>query len=104
MQRGKKRVKRRYTRYALTSKLRGTEISLVGATGKRKNPIRGQIQNISAGGLCLRTPQPVHVASLLRCEIPFPRVPVSIPTLMQVRWAYKEPTGNSYRVGLQFLL
>ena len=104
MQRKRKSMKRRHPRYGLTSKVRGREITLLGTSQRSKAVVRGQIQNISAGGLCLETAQRIRVSSLVRCEIPLPRIPVAIPTLMQVRWAHRNATGHTYRVGLQFLL
>jgi hypothetical protein len=67
--------------------------------------IRGRIQNISAGGVCLITPRPIEKFSVLRCEITIGDVPLKIATLMQVRWTKKQnmqPEG--YLSGLEFLL
>jgi hypothetical protein len=42
---------------------------------------------------------------LVRCEIGVPELPVSIPTLMQVRWTRKQSLqADTYLTGLQFLL
>ncbi len=67
--------------------------------------IRGRIQNISAGGICLITSRPIEKFSVLRCEITIGDVPLKIATLMQVRWTRKQnmhPEG--YLSGLEFLL
>ena len=67
--------------------------------------IRGRIQNISAGGVCLITSRPIEKFSVLRCEITIGDVPLKIATLMQVRWTRKQvmqPEG--YISGLEFLL
>ena len=102
--RGGKLVKRRHPRYVLRSEVEDGEITLVGVKQGLKAPIHGQIQNISAGGLCFKTTSPVEISGLVRCEIPLPHLSVAIPTLMEVRWTEPNTAENSYRVGLQFLL
>jgi hypothetical protein len=42
---------------------------------------------------------------LVRCEIAVSEIPVSIPTLMQVRWTRKQSLqADTYVTGLQFVL
>jgi hypothetical protein len=42
---------------------------------------------------------------LVRCEIGVSEIPVSIPTLMQVRWTRKQSLqADTYVTGLQFVL
>ena len=51
-------------------------------------------------------PQPASgfPASLLRCEIGMADVPLSVPTLLLVRWTKKQNLeSNGYLSGLQFL-
>jgi PilZ domain len=63
------------------------------------------VQNVSKGGLCLVSPQPMARSCLVRCEISVSEIPVSIPTLMQVRWTRKKGRqSDTYFIGLQFLL
>ena len=69
-----------------------------------KRPLRGRIQDISAGGLSVQTSQSVRAPQLVRCEIVLSDVPVAIPTLMRVLWYQKDPAGVRHRAGLQFLL
>ena len=64
--------------------------------------IRGEIQNISGGGVCARLDQPCHLAALLRCEISVDGCPPSIPTLAYVRWIRGAPPGHI--AGMEFLL
>ena len=66
--------------------------------------IRGEVCNISAGGMCLLTDDSVNVSDPFRCEILAPRMPVAIPVLLQVRWASKSSNGRTHRLGLQFLV
>jgi hypothetical protein len=71
----------------------------------RTMPIPGRIHNISEGGVCLITSRPIEKFSLLRCEIAIGDVPLSISTLMQVRWTKKQNIHpESYLSGLEFLL
>ena len=63
------------------------------------------MQNLSRGGLCLVSPQAMVRACLVRCEISVSEIPVTIPTLMQVRWTRKQSLqADTYLAGLQFLL
>jgi hypothetical protein len=67
--------------------------------------IPGRIHNISEGGVCLITSRPIENLSVLRCEIAIGDVPLSISTLMQVRWTKKQNVHpDSYLSGLEFLL
>ncbi len=71
---------------------------------KAKPPVLGRIQNMSKGGICFLSSQPITRASLLRCEIGMSDVPLSVPTLLLVRWTKKQGVeSNSYLSGLQFL-
>jgi hypothetical protein len=50
-------------------------------------------------------PQPMKPLSLVHCDIGMTDAPVSIPTLMEVRWTEKQKfQPESYLSGLQFLL
>jgi hypothetical protein len=100
----RKLMKRRHPRYSLTATAKGREITLMGVTKEVKGAVRGRIRNISAGGLCFETAQPLRVSSLVRCEIPLAKVPVAVPTLLQVRWARPDHGEYNYRIGLQFVL
>jgi hypothetical protein len=67
--------------------------------------VLGRVQNVSKGGICLLSHQPIPHSALLRCEVVVAEVPVGIPTLMQVRWTRKQNLQTeSYLSGLQFLL
>jgi hypothetical protein len=71
---------------------------------KPKPPVLGRIQNVSKGGICFLSQQPVTQASLLRCEIGMEDAPTAVPTLLLVRWTKKQNLeSNSYLSGLQFL-
>ena len=66
--------------------------------------IRGRIQNLSEGGACILSAQPLPVSTFVSCEIAAPDVPVPIPSLMQVRWNAKRGRDNQHFVsGLRFI-
>ena len=66
--------------------------------------ISGRIQNVSEGGICIMSSTPLPVSTFVCCEIAMPDVPVSIPTLMQVRWtARRGNAGEHYVNGLRFI-
>jgi hypothetical protein len=65
----------------------------------------GRIHNLSNGGACILSSYPLQADTFLCCEFPVFDAPVSIPTLMQVRWTAK--CGNksaSYISGLHFVV
>ena len=67
--------------------------------------ISGRIQNISQGGICLMTTRPLERGSVLRCEITIGEAPITIATLVHVRWTRKQRgQDESYLSGLEFLL
>jgi hypothetical protein len=66
--------------------------------------IRGNVHDISFGGLSVLTRQRVKKSCLIRGEIQLPDSPVSVPLLLQVRWKQRSQKGSQYRIGLQFLL
>ncbi len=65
--------------------------------------LRGQLQNLSTGGLCLLGNRAVELSQVFRCEIPLPELPVGIPTLLQVCWIERPTGAHAYRIGLQFV-
>jgi hypothetical protein len=68
-------------------------------------PLRGRIQNISEGGVCLITSRPIERFSVLRCEFTIGDVPLKVATLMEVRWTRKQDLDPEvYLSGLEFLL
>jgi hypothetical protein len=64
----------------------------------------GRVQNVSKGGICFLSQQPVRQSSLLLCEIGVTEMPVPVPTVLSVRWTKKQPVQPAaYLSGLQFL-
>ena len=99
-----RRERRHHPRYALNCEFRGTKLSLLGAAKRTRGIIRGEIQNISAGGLCVLVDRPVKEFHLVRGEVLLPELAAGIPALTQVRWGEQVGQGSRYRMGLQFLL
>jgi PilZ domain len=66
--------------------------------------IPGRIQNVSQGGLCFLSTQPLAVSAFVVCAIAMADIPVSIPALMQVRWTVKRgKEAHHYIHGLRFV-
>jgi hypothetical protein len=65
----------------------------------------GRIHNLSNGGVCILSSVPLPVSMFLSCSFPVSDAPVSIPTLMQVRWSTKHGGKSpNYVSGLQFVV
>ena len=96
--------KRRHPRYPVRGDLTGHILSSLFPPTESEQLFQGTIQDISQGGLGVLTPQAVSVSSPIRCEIRLADLPGSIPTLAQVRWVERSPSGAGARVGLHFLL
>lgn len=79
---------------------------VAGAAGAppHKLPSRGEILNISRGGMGMRTERRVlGEGALLQAWIPVAEPPVTLPVLTQVRWVRGDQPGLS-QIGLRFVL
>jgi c-di-GMP-binding flagellar brake protein YcgR len=94
--------RRQYPRYPLESELIGCELSLLGVTEENKH-IRGHVEDISEGGICLLTSKPLGLTNPIQCKIRLAKLPVAVPVIMRVQWSLQVSTASSYRNGLQFL-
>ncbi len=72
------------------------------ADGSAKQ-ILGQVDNVSKRGLCVSSPVPLMLSKVVRCDIGLRDLPVTVPTIAQVRWVEKINPRN-YRCGLQYVL
>jgi hypothetical protein len=64
----------------------------------------GRVQNLSGGGACILCSSSVQPSQIVRCSFPVSDTPVSIPTLMQVRWTVKRGQKSpNYLSGFQFV-
>ena len=110
--------RRLYRRYPVIWELKGRVLRAIEPSGEfpdaDSQDVHGAVSNISAGGVCVLTDDrpgessavggEVEVSGAVRCEILVPNVPIGIPTLLQVRWARKTGDGETYQLGLQFLV
>src|SRR5690242_11483387 len=104
MKQGERRPQRRHLRFPCSLELRGRKLVPLGDPQKAEIIIRGEIQNISQGGICVLSTRPVPTSSVVRCAIEVSETRAAIPTLMQVRWAQRISTNGRCKIGLQFLL
>lgn len=86
-----------YDREVIVSK--GTHLTLKGS--KDKSTSISKMKNISNGGLCLVSKTKVHVNDFLRLSFKLETLPVTIPTLVEVRWVKK--TADSFKFGVRFV-
>jgi hypothetical protein len=99
------RDRRQHPRFPQLFELQAREVRPLRFGIETEKQVVGRVQNVSKGGLCLISPQPLPRSGLVRCEIGVSDVPVGIPTLMQVRWTRKQNLqADAYVTGLQFLL
>ena len=96
--------KRSHRRYRVRGKLAGHLLATLSPLQDSEQPFQATVQDISRGGFGVRTAQTVSVLSPIRCEVQLEHLPVSIPTLVQVRWVARSPSGEGVKVGLHFLL
>jgi hypothetical protein len=74
-------------------------------TGALPKEFDGRIHNLSSGGVCILSSSPLQADTFVCCNLPVLDAPVSIPTLMQVRWTAKRGNKSpSYISGLQFVV
>ena len=67
--------------------------------------VSGRIQNISRNGICLATPAPIRLLSVIRCEIPVSDSDIPIATLMRVRWIRKyDQIEGGFLSGIEAIL
>jgi PilZ domain len=65
----------------------------------------GRIQNLSDGGACILSSFSLQPAVFVCCNFPVLDAPVSVPTLMQVRWTAKRGQKSPiYVIGFQFVV
>lgn len=73
--------------------------------GSQPKEFHGRIHNLSNGGVCILSSTPLQTDTFVCCDLPVFDVPVSIPTLMQVRWTTKRGHKSpGYISGLQFVV
>jgi PilZ domain len=96
--------RRQYPRFPQVLELHAREMQSFGSGINTGKAVVGRVQNVSRGGVCLISPQPMERFCLVRCEIGVSEIPASIPTLMRVCWTRKQNLHvETYVTGLQFL-
>ena len=101
MDRGKDR--RRHARFSLLLKATARAFGHYASSSAPSVSVPARIEDISDGGVGLVTDRQLPVSVLVECRIFLPSVPISIPTLLMVRWSRKRPSDR-HDVGLQFLV
>ncbi len=98
------RPKRLHARFPIPIQLELKQIPAADKPGLSGGVLRGKTENISTGGVCVRTKRPLKSSNLVRCELRLPGIPTRIPFLAQVRWSKKRSGANPYQAGLQFVV
>lgn len=73
------------------------------STSARKGNFEGVLQNISNGGACMVTAQPLKIAEVLKVSFPIQHFVSTPRTLAEVKWTRSMPEGR-FVSGLRFLL
>ena len=95
---------RMHARFRLAAQVNASQLSPAGKPEMPRGVLRGKSENISTGGMCVRTKRALKTSGLVRCGPRLPGIPVHVPFLAQVRWIEKRSGANPYRVGLQFIV
>ncbi len=104
MKTSSERERRRYPRFPQILEVQACDVPPLKQKQHAKLPLEGRAQNVSKGGFCLLTNEPVDRASLMLCHIGVSEGAAAIPTLVQVRWTKKRNIQEeSYLTGVQFL-
>ncbi len=96
--------RRHHLRFAQIGELSASRLSPFGSTKAHKKIVRGQVKDISVGGISILTDQLVKESDLLQCDITFAKLPAAIPALMEIQWIVKGEEEFKYAVGLRYLL
>lgn len=104
MKKATERDRREHARFPQAIDVRARTMPPVRASHAPSKEIQGRIQNVSQGGVCILSTQPLPISTYVFCEIAMPDIPVSIPSLMQVQWSAKRGRdAHHYIQGLRFI-
>lgn len=87
-----RRERRQHERFPQVLDVHARCLLSVQATSQTTNlpsEFEGRIQNLSKGGACILSSTQLPPAAFVCCDFPLFDAPVSVPTLMQVRWTAK---------------
>ena len=97
------RKRRAYLRYPTGGEFQGNELAQLRSPQKSR-VVRGKVKDISDGGFCILTAHAPKMSTLLQGQLRLVRMPVQVPTLVQVRWINRSPSGGGYKIGLQYVI
>lgn len=97
------RKRRVYPRYPTRGEFRGNELPQL-RSAQKSRLVRGKVKDISDGGFCILTAHAPKTSTLLQGQLRLVRMPVQVPTLVQVRWINRSPSGGGYKIGLQYVI
>ena len=97
------RKRRAYSRYPTGGEFQGNELAQLRSPQKSR-VVRGKVKDISDGGFCILTAHAPKMSTLLQGQLRLIRMPVEVPTLVQVRWINRSPSGGGYKIGLQYVI
>ena len=69
----------------------------------QKKPVLAYIKNISGGGVCIQTEEPLPVGSLLQLRINMPLMSKPVTSIAKVAWSKKASKKGFYEAGIHFL-
>jgi hypothetical protein len=99
------RERRQHERFPQAFEVRARSLLSGQTSGPLPKEFGGRIHNLSNGGVCILSSSPLEPSMFVSCSFPASDVPVTIPTLMQVRWTAKRGSkSKSYISGLQFVV
>ena len=98
------RERRQHERYPQVLKVHARSLLSGQTASVPPKEFDGHIQNLCNGGACILSSYPLQADTFLCCDLSMFDAPVSIPTLMQVRWTAKRGNESaSYISGLHFV-
>ena len=97
------RKRRAYPRYPTRGEFRGNELAQLRSSQKSR-VVQGKVKDISDGGFSILTAHAPKTSTLLQGQLRLARVPVQIPTLVQVRWINRSLPGGGFKIGLQYVI
>lgn len=96
--------RRRHERYQHVVDVHTRCLLSIHANGDPPKEFDGRIQNLSNGGACILSSYPLEPAAFVSCSFPVFDAPVSVPSLMQVRWATRIASkAPNYVIGFEFV-
>jgi hypothetical protein len=86
--------RRLHERYHLSQKVTYELSAPLTLKEPRSEEAEGDAQNVSEGGLCLITNRFLEQSQIIKIKLPIPDVVATTPTLAEVRWVKRDPTGG----------